>query len=299
MSVVDVPRTDREDNFADTSSTYDGQPVDVDHLTASPYFQWKGIVDGMLAAILLTFSLPTIGLLVLLVRLTSKGPGIYRQTRIGKDGRTLMMYKIRTMRHDAEAATGAVWAEKSDPRVTPLGNVLRKLHLDEFPQLFNVLKGEMSLIGPRPERPEFVRLLTGEIPAYLNRLAVRPGITGLAQINLEPDTNLDSVRQKLVLDLEYIKHAGVFLDIRMLLCTLAHLAGLGEERAKRMMRLHREATGLNVCDPPGHGSPDFLAELGISSINNDRDLRVPAIGARHSEHRTRNRLPRLLAPPDL
>ena len=131
---------------------------------------------------------------MLLVRLTSRGPGIYKQARVGKDGRKFMMYKIRTMRQDAEAASGPMWTQAHDPRVTFLGRVLRKLHLDELPQLFNVLKGEMSLVGPRPERPEFVRVLAEAIPGYRNRLAVRPGVTGLAQVNLPPDTDIASVR---------------------------------------------------------------------------------------------------------
>jgi lipopolysaccharide/colanic/teichoic acid biosynthesis glycosyltransferase len=167
--------------------------------------------------------LPVIAVLVVLVRLTSRGPGIYKQERVGKDGRKFMMYKIRTMRHDAEAATGPKWSQARDPRVTPLGRVLRKLHLDELPQLFNVLKGEMSLVGPRPERPEFVGVLAQAIPAYRNRLAVRPGVTGLAQINLPPDSDLASVQRKLVLDCEYIEHGGLLLDMGLMLCTLLRI----------------------------------------------------------------------------
>jgi hypothetical protein len=149
------------------------------------------------------------------------------------------MYKIRTMRNDAEAATGPVWARAGDPRVTPLGRVLRKLHLDEFPQLFNVLRGEMALIGPRPERPEFSQHLTLKIPHYQERLTVLPGITGLAQINLPPDTDLDSVRRKLTLDLEYIATARFLLDLRMFMCTAVRLVGIHGELAMRMFALKR------------------------------------------------------------
>ena len=172
---------------------------------------------------LLVPGLPVIALLVLLVRLTSRGPGIYKQARVGKDGRKFMMYKIRTMRQDAEAATGPVWTQAHDPRVTLLGKVLRKLHLDELPQLFNVLKGEMSLVGPRPERPEFVRVLAEAIPGYRNRLAVRPGVTGLAQINLPPDTDLASVQRKLVLDCEYIERGGPAAGSSPMLCTFLRI----------------------------------------------------------------------------
>ena len=139
-----------------------------------------------------------------------------------------MMYKIRSMRHDAEAASGPKWTQASDPRVTGLGKLLRKLHLDELPQLFNVLKGEMAIAGPRPERPEFVRVLGEAIPGYRNRLAVLPGITGLAQVNLPPDSDLASVERKLVLDCEYIERAGLWLDLRLTLWTFLRIFKMPE-----------------------------------------------------------------------
>jgi len=177
---------------------------------------------------------------VLLIRATSRGPGIYRQERVGKDGRIFTMFKLRSMRLDAEAQSGPVWsATGSDARVTRLGYWLRKLHLDEIPQLFNVLCGDMSLIGPRPERPEFVRVLADSIPGYMDRLRVAPGITGLAQLNLPPDTDLNSVRRKLVLDLEYIQTASLVFDLRIFLCTLLHLIGMKGGTAMRVMRLTR------------------------------------------------------------
>src|SRR6185436_18198088 len=139
-----------------------------------------------------------------------------------------------------ETKSGPVWsAPGSDPRVTRLGYWLRKLHLDELPQLFNVLRGEMSLIGPRPERPEFVKVLAESIPGYMDRLRVAPGITGLAQINLPPDTDLNSVRRKLVLDLEYIETASFLLDLRMFVCTLFRLIGVRGDTAMRVMWLTR------------------------------------------------------------
>jgi lipopolysaccharide/colanic/teichoic acid biosynthesis glycosyltransferase len=185
----------------------------------SSYFRWKGWLDRTAAAVLLIPALPVIALLYLLVRLTSAGPGIYRQERVGKQGRTFIMYKLRTMQCDAENGTGAVWSPVNDPRATRLGRVLRYLHLDELPQLLNVLKGDMSLVGPRPERPEFVHILAGQIPGYVDRLAVPPGVTGLAQLNLSPDADVESVRRKLVLDIEYIEGAGFLLDARIVLCT--------------------------------------------------------------------------------
>jgi hypothetical protein len=150
------------------------------------------------------------------------------------------MYKIRTMYEDAESRFGPEWTQKNDPRITPIGRWLRKLHLDEFPQLWNVLLGEMNLIGPRPERPEFTRVLAKEIPNYLDRLLVAPGITGLAQINLPPDMDLNSVRRKLVLDLEYIQHANPLLDLRMFTSTLLRLLFIKGDFAMKMMGLERD-----------------------------------------------------------
>lgn len=152
------------------------------------------------------------------------------------------MYKIRTMRVDAEAGTGPVWSQRNDPRVTRLGRVVRKLHLDEFPQLINVINGEMGLIGPRPERPEFTQRLAVAIPRYLDRLVVRPGITGLAQINLPPDSDLNSVRRKLALDLRYVQEARLSLDLRILACTCLRLFGIKGPKVTRMMGLERSAS---------------------------------------------------------
>jgi len=208
----------------------------------------KCIVDRALAAILLIPALPLIGLLALLVLATSGRPVIFRQPRVGKNGRTFTLYKIRTMVRNAEAKTGPVWAKAKDGRITRLGRILRKLHLDELPQLFNVLKGDMSLVGPRPERPEFVHVLSSSIPEYLKRLEVPPGITGIAQLNLPPDSDLDSVRRKLVLDLEYAERMGPLLDSRLLLCTFARLLKLP---AIRFFGLHRN--GDLVASGSGNG----------------------------------------------
>jgi len=245
MSVANEAKTRRQDDKTALVAAAPQGQLESD-LTISSYFGWKGIVDRITAVLLLLPGLPLMGLLCLLVRLTSRGPAIYRQVRVGKGGKTYTMYKMRTMTCDAEVGTGPVWTKQNDPRITTLGYWLRKLHLDELPQLFNVLRGEMSLMGPRPERPEFVGVLAGEIPCYLDRIKVLPGITGLAQINLPPDTDLDSVRRKLVLDLEYIETATLLIDVRMFLCTLMRLMGLRGELAMRIMRLSRV---VKLSDP--------------------------------------------------
>jgi lipopolysaccharide/colanic/teichoic acid biosynthesis glycosyltransferase len=206
----------------------------------SSYLAAKALADRGLGLVLLVVSSPLIALLVIIIRLSSKGPGIYSQIRVGRAGRQFRMYKLRTMRSDAESRTGPVWASAGrDPRVTALGHWLRILHLDELPQLYNLLRGEMSLVGPRPERPEFVAVLADKIPDYLDRLQVLPGITGLAQINLPPDSDLDSVRAKVQLDREYIRTAGAWLDLRIALCTLLRLVGLRGGRGVSLLGLKR------------------------------------------------------------
>jgi lipopolysaccharide/colanic/teichoic acid biosynthesis glycosyltransferase len=206
----------------------------------SVYHSVRPALERLAALLLLVALSPLIGLLVVLIRLTSKGPGIYSQTRLGRGGAIFTMYKLRSMRLDAESKTGPVWAAVGrDPRVTPLGHWLRRSHLDELPQLYNILRGEMSLIGPRPERPAIAAVLADAIPDYLDRLRVLPGVTGLAQINLPPDTDLNSVRAKLQLDLEYIRRADWWLDIRIAACTLLRLVGLRGGRAVSWLGLHR------------------------------------------------------------
>jgi len=236
--------------FADDSSCCcNSQPPG--SIDVSRYFRWKGILDRALAAVFLIPGIPIIGLCIVLVRLTSKGPGIYRQTRVGKGGRIFAMYKIRTMRIDAEDGTGPVWTKFSDERITPVGRFFRKTHLDEFPHLLNVIKGEMSLIGPRPERPEFVAVLAEEVPDYLDRITVKPGITGLAQINLAPDVDIESVRRKLVLDTEYVRRATLFLDMRLLQVTALRMFGCDADWAKRVTRLRREVPRVSPRSTAG------------------------------------------------
>jgi lipopolysaccharide/colanic/teichoic acid biosynthesis glycosyltransferase len=182
--------------------------------------------DVALAATMMVLTAPVVALAALLVRLTSSGPAFYTQTRLGLGGRPFTIYKLRSMTHNCEADSGAKWAEKCDPRVTPVGRWLRALHVDELPQLWNVLKGDMSLIGPRPERPEIVADIERHLPDYRERLMVRPGLTGLAQIQLPPDNGLDDVRRKLVLDRCYVRRRTLWLDARIVAGTALYLAGV-------------------------------------------------------------------------
>jgi len=159
-------------------------------------------------------------LTALAVKLSSRGPVLFRQARVGRNGKVFTLYKFRSMWVDAEARTGAVWASKDDPRVTPLGRWLRRLRIDELPQLWNVLRGEMSIVGPRPERPEFVRVLAEKIPYYRQRHCVKPGITGWAQINHKYGDSIEDTITKLEFDLYYIKNMSLSLDAYILFQTV-------------------------------------------------------------------------------
>lgn len=175
--------------------------------------------DVVCAAVGLALAAPLLLAGMLWVRLVSRGPVFYRQTRVGKFGRQFSVLKLRTMRVDAEAH-GAVWAQDKDPRVFLGGGILRKYRFDEIPQLWNVLRGEMSLVGPRPERPEFVSLLSEEIPYYPERLMIQPGLTGWAQVNYPYGKTVEDAKRKLEYDLYYMKHMGIFLDLFVLLDTV-------------------------------------------------------------------------------
>ena len=180
----------------------------------------KRLLDVVVSLIVLLSVLPLWIILGALVRLTSSGPAIYKQQRVGQHGRAFTMYKYRTMRHDAEAETGPVWAQAGDPRYTPLGRWLRRTRLDEVPQFWNVLRGDMSLVGPRPERPYFVERLADEIPLYSRRHRVKPGITGWAQVMWRYDQCLDDVRQKVKYDLFYIENMSLRMDFKILFRTI-------------------------------------------------------------------------------
>jgi lipopolysaccharide/colanic/teichoic acid biosynthesis glycosyltransferase len=180
----------------------------------------------MAAALLLCLT-PLIAILAVMVKLTSPGPAFYSQIRLGHHGRRYRIYKLRTMNHNCEAATGPVWSSVTDYRVTRLGRVLRDIHLDELPQLWNVLRGEMSLIGPRPERPEIAHRIEAALPEFRQRLALKPGLTGLAQLRLPADTDLAGVALKLSLDLHYLHNAGPLLDLRIVAATVFHVLASG------------------------------------------------------------------------
>ena len=201
------------------------------------YVSWKPRIEFVLAFVGLVVTAPMILLAGVLIRLTSRGPAFYTQVRVGKHGRRFTIYKLRTMYHRAEAATGPIWAVPGDQRVSAVGKLLRATHLDELPQLLNVLTGNMSLIGPRPERPEIVHQLQSRIDGYLQRLTVQPEITGLAQVQLPPDVDLDGVRKKLVCDLHYIEHFGFGLDFRLLLSTGLLFLGIPLRWSRRLLRI--------------------------------------------------------------
>ena len=217
---------------------------------------WKRVGDIVVSVIMLICLAPVLLAVALAVRLTSRGPVVFRQTRVGLNlrtkhqkksdrrlsnrvqppesvdrrsgsdrrhednyGKPFTLYKFRTMRTDAEK-NGAQFATKGDPRVTSIGRFLRKTRLDELPQLWNVLKGEMSLVGPRPERPEFIEKLTDEIPDYLNRLGLKPGLTGPAQVINGYDNNIESFKRKVALDLLYLQNCCLWNDVKILFRTI-------------------------------------------------------------------------------
>jgi lipopolysaccharide/colanic/teichoic acid biosynthesis glycosyltransferase len=192
---------------------------------ARRYGKFKVAVELACALILMVPVIPIIVVAAVLIRLTSRGPAFYTQARVGRKGRVFTIYKLRTMIHDCESLTGPRWAIRGDPRVTAVGHFLRATHLDELPQLVNILRGDMGLIGPRPERPEFVRQLERLIPGYRQRLAIRPGVTGLAQVQFSADTDVASVRRKVRHDRYYIEHLSPWMDLRILVATVAYVLG--------------------------------------------------------------------------
>ena len=199
---------------------FDGLPVVT--LQATPLYGWnlilKRATDVIFSAIILILAAPLMLVIAAIIKLTSPGPVLYRQNRMGYDGRVFEMLKFRSMRPDAEVQTGAVWARKDDPRRTGVGNLLRRTSLDELPQFWNVLKGEMSIVGPRPERPEFVEKFRDTIPKYMLRHKIKAGITGWAQVNgWRGDTSLD---ERIKCDLEYIENWSLGFDLIIMWYTL-------------------------------------------------------------------------------
>jgi lipopolysaccharide/colanic/teichoic acid biosynthesis glycosyltransferase len=206
----------------------------------------KRMVDSVIAAVALVAFSPVMLLTALAIRRESSGPILYSQVRVGLDrrrrrgyavamnggerrehtgyGRPFRIYKFRSMVQGAEKGTGAVWCAENDARITKVGNFLRRTHLDELPQLVNVLRGEMSMVGPRPERPEFVERLATEIPGYRQRSSVLPGITGLAQVKYRYDRDVEGVRTKLLYDLHYIRNSGLLFDVKIMAATVGVMA---------------------------------------------------------------------------
>ena len=246
-------------------------------LSDSGYARVKAALDLVLAGILLILTSPLLIAAVILVKLTSRGPVIYSQERLGQGGRIFTIYKIRSMTHDCEKHTGPRWATPRDPRVTPVGKFLRGTHLDELPQLWNVLRGEMSLVGPRPERPEIAAQLVKALPRYAERLKVRPGLTGLAQVQLPPDTDIESVRIKLLHDLYYVERLSPWFDLQLLLATVPRvfnapfavsriLLGIPGPEQVGLPRaaVPSRSAPVGACEPAPYPEPPAPCELGPS-----------------------------------
>jgi lipopolysaccharide/colanic/teichoic acid biosynthesis glycosyltransferase len=210
-------------------------------LRAIPRPPGKWVLDLVLALVLSVLAIPVLLVVALVLKLTSRGPVLYCQTRCGKKGRPYTLFKVRSMCVGSEK-NGACWSQPGDPRVTRVGRFLRKSHLDELPQLWNVLTGRMSLVGPRPERPEFVPSLSQAIHHYGDRLLVLPGVTGLAQVQLPADTSIESVRTKLAYDLWYVHNRTFLLDLAILVATGLKMVGLSARTLRRLMRFPGPAT---------------------------------------------------------
>jgi lipopolysaccharide/colanic/teichoic acid biosynthesis glycosyltransferase len=187
----------------------------------------KEVCDRLLALVGLIILLPLLAICGIVIKITSPGPVFYIQERVGKGGRPFGIIKLRTMVWNAEKGSGPVWASANDPRITRFGRFLRNSHFDEVPQLVNILRGEMALVGPRPERPVFVDQFKSQIPNYADRLLVKPGITGLAQVYHHYDETLRDVRRKLAYDLLYVKKMCLMVDIAIIFLTFRRLTGKG------------------------------------------------------------------------
>jgi len=193
------------------------------HLARRYFGVAKEVVDIVLGFIALVLCLPVLAASAVIIKMSSPGPLLYRQRRVGKGGKQFTMYKLRTMYVDAESATGAVWAASGDPRIVPACRWMRRSHVDELPQLINVIRGDMSLVGPRPERPEILGELERLYPDVKKRQAVRPGITGLAQVRNGYDTTIEAFRAKLEADLEYIERRNWSTEFRIMAATVGKL----------------------------------------------------------------------------
>ncbi len=219
----------------------------------------RALLDRAIAAVLLLLFSPIILVLAIVVRSTTTGPAFYTQTRIGRGGRPFRIFKLRTMTDRCEMRSGVQWSIPGDSRITWVGRILRVTHLDELPQLLNVLRGEMSMVGPRPERPELTPQLAFEVPGYHERHTVRPGVTGLAQIWLPADTGIDSVRRKLKYDRYYIANAGLWTDIALIVCTSVKLVGVPPRPICWLFGVAR----VDDSESDDDTSPDFELPLPV------------------------------------
>ncbi|HAL55226.1 MAG TPA: sugar transferase [Bacteroidetes bacterium] len=202
------------------SSIYGFPLIDVMPEILKPWEEsLKRLVDVLVAMAILLVGLPVWLIVAVLIKLDSRGPVLYRQERVGRNGKVFKIFKFRSMMADAEKHSGPVWAQKKDPRVTRIGRIIRRLHIDEVPQFINVLRGDMSLVGPRPERHFFVEKLAAELPLYRRRLKVRPGITGWAQVKYKYDESIEDVKMKLKYDLFYIENMSWRMDLKILFNT--------------------------------------------------------------------------------
>jgi lipopolysaccharide/colanic/teichoic acid biosynthesis glycosyltransferase len=184
------------------------------------YQLFKRGFDILISLVGLVLLSPLFLIVVLLIKIDSYGPVFFRQERVGEKGKLFKIWKFRSMRVDAELETGPVWAQDDDPRITRLGSFLRKSHIDELPQLANMLKGDMSLVGPRPERPELLRVINEQLPDFPKRLEIKPGLTGLAQVRYRYGATIKDASRKLKYDILYTGKMGWFLDFRILYWTL-------------------------------------------------------------------------------
>jgi len=182
--------------------------------------EFKRIYDDIIAGAGIVLAAPIILFTAIVIKIVSPGPIFYKQERVGWGGKTFYIYKLRTMKMDAEKGSGPIWAQENDPRLIRFGKLIRKMHIDELPQLYNVLKGDMSIVGPRPERPVFVEKLNREVVDYQKRIQVRPGITGLAQVWHKYDETIQDVRKKVKYDLLYIREMCFMVDLRILMRTV-------------------------------------------------------------------------------
>ncbi len=207
--------------LARTQQIYGLPLIDVNpNLTTFYYRVFKRIIDWIIAVVALVVTSPLFGIIALATKIDSKGPVFYKQTRVGQSNKHFMIYKFRSMVDNAEEGTGPVWAREEDDRITKVGKFLRRYRLDEIPQLINIVKGEMSLIGPRPERPYFVDQLMQQFPFYHRRHKVRPGLSGWSQIKHPYDQDIEDVRQKLKYDFYYIENLSFSLDMLIIISTI-------------------------------------------------------------------------------